>query len=53
LLPVDRQLAGVRGLASSGRPRLGFGQLDAHAAQIRFDLGEPRRRDRFFFARVR
>ena len=42
LAAVDVQLAGVGVLADPRRAVVGFGLLDAQAAQIRFDFGEPR-----------
>src|SRR5205085_2218894 len=47
LLPaVDRELAGMRGLPRARRASVGFGQLDAQAAEVAFDLRDPRRGDR-------
>ena len=52
LLPVDRELAGVRRLAGAGRARLGLGHLDAQPAKIALHMGDPRRRHRLALARV-
>ena len=40
LLAVDGQLAGMRRLASRRRARLGLDELDPHAPEGRFDLGD-------------
>ena len=52
LLPVDRKLARVRDLASPSSLRLGFGELDPHAAQMRIGFGDVCRRRRLPFARI-
>jgi len=52
LLPGDGELAGMRRLARGRGARLGLGELDAQAPEIRLDFGHVRGRERLALARV-